>query len=203
MRYLALILCVMLLAGCGTNDSSSDVQPTAIIEDINTQPTDLAVAEEPTPVIFVRNTLPPTWTPVFEPEQESWIEETPTPEQVSDDQQIDGVRAEWTPVFVPTFVSDCQNFSVVEVESEQRFVEVGYQPILTWHGFDGIALYRLRVFNESGTDVYSLLVKENSHQLPETVFDVDGVYGWTVTPLDRLGFPMCGEFGDYFIVGDI
>lgn len=200
MRYLTLILCVVMLVGCGTNRSEPDIQPTATVEESIIDSPEEAT-EEPTAIIFVRNTLPPTWTPVVEVEEETLVEATAPPSVVTQDRVMEGVRAEWTPVFVPTFSAECQNFAVVE--PEDRMVTIGYQPVLEWSAIDGVGLYRLRVFNEANVDVYNLLLDENTHQIPETVLTEFGVYGWTVTPIDRLGFPMCGDFGDYFIVADI
>lgn len=201
MRYLTFILCVMILAGCGTSDSQTDVQPTSTIEQTVSTPEQDAT-EEPTPIIFVRNTLPPTWTPAIEPELEEWVEETPAPtaQQVLSNRN-DGVREEWTPVYVPTFVPECQSFTIVE--PEDRFIEEESQPVITWSNFSPAILYQLRVFDEAGKDIHGVLSAENNYQIPEPVFEIAGAYGWTVTPLDGLGFPLCGEIGDYFIVGDL
>jgi hypothetical protein len=201
MRYLTLILCVIFLAGCrGNDDPQSNDQPTAVIEQA---PTDAPeqVTEEPTVQVFVRNTLPPTWTPV-PLEQEDWFDPTETPRPASEQrQQRAGVREEWTPVFVPTFVPECNDFTVSEVE--ERFVSIGHEPVLGWSAVFNAQLYHLRVFNEVDETIYERLLTDLYHQLPATLFTTDGVYGWTVTPLDALGFPMCLGSGDYFVVGDI
>lgn len=202
MRYLTLILCVILLAGCGSNDDPQpQAQPTAVIEQPETDAPTQAT-EEPTPQIFVRNTLPPTWTPVVDFEQENWLNETPTPDVINrQTSQRDGVREEWTPVFVPTFTPECSTFSVSEADN--RFINVGDQPIVGWSGLVLAELYQLRVFDQYDQLVYQNLLNELQHQLPATTFLADGVYGWIVTPLDALGFPMCDGSGDYFVVGDI
>ncbi len=203
MRYLTLILCVILLAGCGGNDDpQSDGQPTTAIEQLPTDAPDSATAtEEPTPQIFVRNTLPPTWTPVFEPELDNWFEETATPNPASVQRQQAGVRAEWTPVFVPTILPECTTFAISE--AEEHFVSIGHQPVVGWSGLVNAKLYHLRVYDQFDQTVYEVLLTELQHQLPATVLTADGAYGWMVTPIDALGFPMCNGSGDYFIVGDL
>lgn len=188
MRYLTrptllLIVCV-LIAAC---DSGAQPQalPTLVPDSLAT-PTDAPTTEsitetaQPSATLFVRRTLPPTWTPV----------DTDTPEPTSTP-RIDTPA----PTVLNEVPSECNNFTVDTVNSQTTFA-LGAAPKISWTPVSGAVRYWIIVSDTIGNvlrnDIY---VAETSYNLPPELFELGKFYGWTVAPIDSVGQQMCYEVG--------
>ncbi|MCL4255957.1 MAG: hypothetical protein KJ043_19525 [Anaerolineae bacterium] len=205
--WIGLLLIIGMVACTPTEDENSPLptQPFEQVEqpDVNpnadtTQAVDVSPQDSTpiTPVVLVSPTtsgprpLPPTWTPIPPTA-------TPTLEPTLD------VGGTWLAATVPpeaTLNPGCTTFNLDPLRT-QNTVVLGQAPILAWTPATGAVLYRVYVYDETGgIELHEELVQETTVTINPDVFRRDGVYVWTVAPLDPFGIQMCIELGDAIIV---
>ncbi len=201
-HYLILLSLLIILAGCQGEGSPESPQPSSDSDthtsDLSTDVQDLENVQA-TATPFTRQPLPPTWTPTPHADQSGTgsVEEDSS-QAPAQPVVASGVRAEWTPVFVPTASPECVNFIVAV--PEEREILLGEGASASWSAMPGATLYRFIVFDANENIVHRHLLTDTSYQIPPSVFRAGGLYGWSIEALDRIGFPMCPSRGDYFIV---
>jgi hypothetical protein len=202
-KFLIFVGLMMLLAGCQGGGSSS---PTAIPAGADSQDSTLLDSEsmgqedveQSTPVPSVRQPLPPTWTPTPRADDVGGLTSENSAQGQPTVAVASGVRAEWTPVFEPTYVPECTNFIALEPQTRDLLLRDG--ATVAWSPMTGTALYRFVLFDEEERPVLRELLYGTSFEIAPGIFPRGGIYGWSVEALDSLGFPMCPPRGDYFIV---
>jgi hypothetical protein len=178
----------LLLASC-TGNPTAEVLPTLIpTPGAATPPSQTPVPEQPTvpPTAepLTRPTLPPTWTPDSVQLAASGVP-TVTPE----------VSA--TPIIVATVMPTlvvCAGFVADRANSTSQF-KIGTTPQVFWGKVDTAARYRIRLLDESGTQLFVDFALEPTYTFKADLFEKNKVYAWSVYPEDSLGQQMCTERG--------
>lgn len=201
MLSFGVLLAVLVVIGaCSDNGGDDAVEETAPTDAPPTA-TNLPAEQEvdgstttpvpPTPTPLRRMTLPPSWTPTQAPSNTP----TYTPTLTSTPEPTQLIRPPDTPR------PACANFRVNFDQSTREF-ELGEAPTVSWQSIEGAELYRLYVFDQREFERHMQLVEGSSYTIPADVFNQEGVYGWTVEPLDNVGIQMCTEAGSELVVRD-
>lgn len=183
-----IIFCTVLMlivTACGQPEDlptavafPTDVPPT---EDPEAQAVEVEDVATETP--FVASTLPPTWTPTFEPTETLIPTETEIPDTFTPQPTIEA-----TPSVCDTFAADPEL-------STREFI-VGETPVVAWTPVEGAVLYRVFLYRFNGRtmrdDIYTDLT---TWSFDPNVFELGENYLWAVWPLDSIGDQMCFERG--------
>lgn len=190
----ALIMIVLGLAACGPQ--SSETLPTLIptpggVEAATATP--VQPTQPPTAAPLTRATLPPTWTPAPGSSDSSTNTvsgnasslSTPTPETLNTPLP--------PPTELPTLVV-CGTFVADRSRSTTTFT-VGQSPQILWTKVETAARYRIRLLDDTGTEVMVDFTLEPGYTFRPDLFTAGKVYAWSIYPEDSLGQQMCSERG--------
>lgn len=202
------LLLMLVLIACTANEDENSPLPTQPFQPVeqvenpdvvnNTTITEQIVVEQTpiTPIVLISPTpagprpLPPTWTPTVPAPTATLV---PTLD-------VGGTWLASTPPPQATVNPACVTFNL-DPSRTVNTIRVGQSPILAWTPATGAVLYRVYIYNEAGTvELHQELVETTTVTINPDVFRRDGVYVWTVAPLDPFGIQMCIELGDAVIV---
>lgn len=196
LTYVLMLALVLLIGACSGDTEDSEPQEEADGQSVTqteaptaaetAQPEETATETPvpPTRTPLQRATLPPTWTPT------PFQSETPTPTRTPTATQtpIPGGQLQVTPN------PACDAFRVDFERSVREFL-FGESPTVAWQAVEDAQLYRVRVTDVDARSLHRELLAETSYAIPADVFPSEGIYAWTVEPLNDVGRAMCSQRG--------
>ena len=176
---LAVLVLVMALAACAQQEQ---VLPTTAPIATTQAATQAATA---TPLNLQRPTLPPTWTPVPDPNAQAQTQ----PEATTVDQSGQPVPAQ--PTFSPaTALEACTTFGE-DRNLNKRSFKIGESPQVFWTAVTGAASYSVSLIDETGTVLLTEYTTEPTITFEASLFEATKLYGWEAFPIDGIGQQMC------------
>ena len=206
---------VLSLAACGGDGGSEEAAATAT----NTPPptrTPLPGTWTPSPQGFVATmapaeatatsgpvaspvsggqALPATWTPL--PDDFQRPTSTPAPVNTAP-------GAEATPEQIrlgspvppgPTATAYPEACATFELTAADERVFIGTATGVAWRPVEGAVGYHFVLRHQGGGIMIEETLTSTLLEIPEDTFQVQGVYGWELTPIDANGDPMCATLG--------
>lgn len=178
MRLLSVaLLCVLFAAACQPQVVPT-LTPPPPPPALNTPAPSSTPA--PTSTALVRETLPPTWTPVVVPT------ETATP-----------FYTPFAVLGVPSS-SACADFGEDFTRNSTTFA-FGSSPQVFWRPLPGAVGYRIVLYGPDGSILYDGVTAETSFTFDFNLFAGLDVYSWEVIPIDANRVQPCPSSGNVLI----
>lgn len=177
MRLLFIALLCLLFAAACQPQAAPTLMPSPLPPSNTPAPSN---TPEPSPTPLVRETLPPTWTPVIVP--------TETP----------------TPFYTPFAVLDeepsptCAEFGEDANLNSTTFA-FGSSPQVFWRPLPGAVGYRIVLYGPNGSILFDGVTGQNNFTFDAALFTGLDVYSWEVIPIDSNRVQPCPSSGNVLI----